>query len=122
MLTRIHVHAFCDSRCPNNSLARLLCTSSPIPLHALARPSLHIPIQFKWHFKRNHLPYCESESSDIFPNKFRQQNHWGTSMACEDYGALVAKTTPKRVRIGNPLRYGPMMGNVNEGKGLFATR
>ncbi|KAL4585880.1 hypothetical protein LXL04_010507 [Taraxacum kok-saghyz] len=64
MLTRIHVHAFCDSRCPNNSLARLLCTSSLIPFHALARPSLHIPIQFKWHFKRNHLskPYlCLTE-------------------------------------------------------------
>ncbi|KAL4555914.1 hypothetical protein LXL04_038547 [Taraxacum kok-saghyz] len=25
-----------------------------------------------------------------------------------------------QVRIGNPFRYGPMMGNVNEGKGLFA--
>ncbi|KAL4592321.1 hypothetical protein LXL04_005312 [Taraxacum kok-saghyz] len=61
-------------------------------------------------------------TSSVTATGFSSSFHgsWGTSMAGEDYGALVAKTTPKRVRIGNPLRYGPMMGNVNEGKGLFA--
>ncbi|KAI3826677.1 hypothetical protein L1987_00729 [Smallanthus sonchifolius] len=45
---------------------------------------------------------------------------WGTSIAGEDYSTMVAKTRPTLVRVGNPLRSGPMMGNVNEGKGLFA--
>ncbi|KAJ0612504.1 putative protein PROTON GRADIENT REGULATION 5 [Helianthus annuus] len=46
---------------------------------------------------------------------------WGTSIAGEDYSTMVAKTAPIRVRVGtNPLRSGPMMGNVNEGKGIFA--
>ncbi|XP_076959757.1 protein PROTON GRADIENT REGULATION 5, chloroplastic-like [Bidens hawaiensis] len=48
---------------------------------------------------------------------------WGTSIAGEDYPNMVmfVKTAPTRVRIGNkPLRTGPMMGNVNEGKGIFA--
>ena len=39
----------------------------------------------------------------------------------EDYSTMVAKTMPTRVRVGKPLRSGPIrMGNVNEGKGLFA--
>ncbi|KAL4583002.1 hypothetical protein LXL04_007566 [Taraxacum kok-saghyz] len=60
-------------------------------------------------------------TSSVTATGFSSSFHgsWGTSMAGEDYGALVAKTTPKLVRIGNPLRYGPMMGNVNEGKGPF---
>ncbi|KAD5803616.1 hypothetical protein R6Q59_024166 [Mikania micrantha] len=45
---------------------------------------------------------------------------WGTSIAGEDYSAMVVKTAPTRVQVGKPLRSGPMMGNVNEGKGLFA--
>ncbi|GFZ10718.1 Protein PROTON GRADIENT REGULATION 5 like [Actinidia chinensis var. chinensis] len=46
---------------------------------------------------------------------------WGTSMVGEDYSALAVKSVPTRVRIGKkPIRFQPMMGNVNEGKGLFA--
>lgn len=45
---------------------------------------------------------------------------WGTSIVGEDYATMVAMTRPSRVRVGKPLRSGPMMGNVNEGKGLFA--
>ncbi|XP_076951652.1 protein PROTON GRADIENT REGULATION 5, chloroplastic-like [Bidens hawaiensis] len=45
---------------------------------------------------------------------------WGTSINGEEYAAMVAKTTPNTVRVGKPLRSGPMMGNVNEGKGIFA--
>ncbi|PWA85607.1 hypothetical protein CTI12_AA146660 [Artemisia annua] len=45
----------------------------------------------------------------------------GTSSICgEDYSTMLAKTTPAWVRVGKPLRHGPMMGNVNAGKGLFA--
>ncbi|KAI7730768.1 hypothetical protein M8C21_008055 [Ambrosia artemisiifolia] len=44
---------------------------------------------------------------------------WGTSVAGDDYYTMLAKTAvaPRRVK---PLRCGPMMGNVNEGKGVFA--
>jgi len=61
-------------------------------------------------------------TSSVTATGFSSSFHgsWGTSMAGEDYAAMVAKTAPNRVRIGNPLRSGPMMGNVNEGKGLFA--
>ncbi|XP_071689579.1 protein PROTON GRADIENT REGULATION 5, chloroplastic-like [Rutidosis leptorrhynchoides] len=45
---------------------------------------------------------------------------WGTSINGEEFSTMVAKTKPTHVRVGNPLRSGPMMGNVNEGKGLFA--
>lgn len=44
---------------------------------------------------------------------------WGTSIAGEDYAALV-KSVPTQVRIGKPIRSGPVMKNVNEGKGIFA--
>lgn len=44
----------------------------------------------------------------------------GTSICGEDYSTMLAKTASAWVRVGKPLRYGPMMGNVNEGKGLFA--
>ncbi|KAL2506531.1 Protein PROTON GRADIENT REGULATION 5 [Abeliophyllum distichum] len=40
---------------------------------------------------------------------------WGTSMA----GEVVALPSIN-VRVARPLRSGPMMKNVNEGKGLFA--
>ncbi|KAL4562354.1 hypothetical protein LXL04_034556 [Taraxacum kok-saghyz] len=121
MLTRIHVHAVCDSRCPNNSLHAFLDS----PLHALL---------CTYQYNSN-----GTSKGTIFPILNRRvpisslimserkmatssvtTTGWGTSMAGEDYGALVAKTTPKLVRIRNPLRYGPMMGNVNEGKGPFA--
>ncbi|KAI3791059.1 hypothetical protein L2E82_04626 [Cichorium intybus] len=46
--------------------------------------------------------------------------NWGTTIAGEDYSTMLTKTAPTRVKIGNPLSFGPMMGNVNEGKGLFA--
>ena len=42
-------------------------------------------------------------------------------MVWEDYTALAIKSVPTRVRVGKkPIRFQPMMGNVNEGKGLFA--
>ncbi|XP_043718538.1 protein PROTON GRADIENT REGULATION 5, chloroplastic-like [Telopea speciosissima] len=44
---------------------------------------------------------------------------WGTSLAGEDY-ASVAKSVPRWVRVGKPIRLQPVMKNVNEGKGLFA--
>ena len=44
---------------------------------------------------------------------------WGTSMAGEDY-TMLAKSVPKHVRVGKPVRAQPMMKNVNEGKGVFA--
>ncbi|KAL3506183.1 hypothetical protein ACH5RR_031565 [Cinchona calisaya] len=45
---------------------------------------------------------------------------WGKSVAGEDYSMLLAKTVPGQVRVAKPVRSRPMMGNVNEGKGLFA--
>nr|XP_043609392.1 protein PROTON GRADIENT REGULATION 5, chloroplastic [Erigeron canadensis] len=46
---------------------------------------------------------------------------WGTSVVGEDYSTLVAKTKVQTmVRVGKPLKSGPRMGNVNEGKGVFA--
>ncbi|KAM0013616.1 putative protein PROTON GRADIENT REGULATION 5 [Helianthus debilis subsp. tardiflorus] len=44
---------------------------------------------------------------------------WGTTVAGEDYHTMLAKiaVAPRQVK---PLRHGPMMGNVNEGKGVFA--
>ncbi|XP_024983307.1 protein PROTON GRADIENT REGULATION 5, chloroplastic-like [Cynara cardunculus var. scolymus] len=61
-------------------------------------------------------------TSSVTATGFSSSFHgsWGTSIAGEDYSTLVAKTKPTRVRVGKPLRSGPMMGNVNEGKGLFA--
>ncbi|KAK7344581.1 hypothetical protein VNO77_14353 [Canavalia gladiata] len=46
---------------------------------------------------------------------------WGTSIVGEDYTMLV-KSVPSQVRIGRvkPVRFQPMMKNVNEGKGIFA--
>lgn len=44
---------------------------------------------------------------------------WGKSVGGEDY-PMLAKTVPSHVRVGKPVRLQPMMGNVNEGKGLFA--
>ncbi|GJR71371.1 protein proton gradient regulation 5, chloroplastic [Tanacetum coccineum] len=44
-----------------------------------------------------------------------------SSICGEDYSTMLAKTAPAWVRVsGKPLRHGPMMGNVNAGKGLFA--
>ncbi|XP_022138463.1 protein PROTON GRADIENT REGULATION 5, chloroplastic-like [Momordica charantia] len=46
---------------------------------------------------------------------------WGSSVAGEDYAALAAaKTAAVQVRVGKPVRFRPMMKNVNEGKGVFA--
>jgi hypothetical protein len=44
---------------------------------------------------------------------------WGTSMVGEDY-IMLAKSVPKHVRVGKPVRAQPIMKNVNEGKGVFA--
>lgn len=61
-------------------------------------------------------------TSSVTATGFSSSFHgsWGTSIAGEDYSTMVAKTKPTWVRVGKPLRSGPMMGNVNEGKGLFA--
>ncbi|KAI3674294.1 hypothetical protein L2E82_29156 [Cichorium intybus] len=61
-------------------------------------------------------------TSSVTATGFSSSFHgsWGTSMVGEDYAIMVSKTTPNQVRIGKRLRSGPMMGNVNEGKGLFA--
>lgn len=40
-------------------------------------------------------------------------------MVGEDY-SMLAKSVPKHVRVGKPVRVQPMMKNVNEGKGVFA--
>ncbi|PWA93672.1 proton gradient regulation 5 [Artemisia annua] len=45
---------------------------------------------------------------------------WGTSILGDDHATMVSMTKPSRVRVGKPLKSGPMMGNVNEGKGVFA--
>ncbi|XP_009592093.1 protein PROTON GRADIENT REGULATION 5, chloroplastic [Nicotiana tabacum] len=44
---------------------------------------------------------------------------FSSSIGGEDY-ALLARKVPMNVRMGKPVRSRPMMGNVNEGKGLFA--
>ncbi|OMO97766.1 hypothetical protein CCACVL1_04462 [Corchorus capsularis] len=44
---------------------------------------------------------------------------WGTSIVGEDYAMLV-KSVPNHIRVSKPVRFQPMMKNVNEGKGLFA--
>ncbi|KAL3507572.1 hypothetical protein ACH5RR_032954 [Cinchona calisaya] len=44
---------------------------------------------------------------------------WGKSVTGEDY-IMLAKAVPNHVRVAKPVRSRPMMGNVNEGKGLFA--
>ncbi|KAI3706191.1 hypothetical protein L6452_23766 [Arctium lappa] len=62
-------------------------------------------------------------TSSITATAFSSSFHgsWGNSIAGEAYPTMLAKTTTTTwVRVGNPLRFGPMMGNVNEGKGLFA--
>ncbi|KAM7256771.1 hypothetical protein ACFE04_012512 [Oxalis oulophora] len=41
------------------------------------------------------------------------------SVGGEEYAMLV-KSAPINVRVAKPTRCSPMMGNVNEGKGLFA--
>ncbi|KAL4556512.1 hypothetical protein LXL04_039168 [Taraxacum kok-saghyz] len=129
MLTRIQVHAVCDSRCPNNSLHAFLDS----PLHALlctyqynsngtSKGTIFPILNRRVPISSLIMSEREMATSSVTATGFSSSFHgsWGTSMAGEDYGALVAKTTPKLVRIGNPLRYGPMMGNINEGKGPFA--
>ncbi|GLT42112.1 hypothetical protein SLA2020_161320 [Shorea laevis] len=46
---------------------------------------------------------------------------WGSSIAGED-SALLAKSVQNhvRVRVAKPVRFQPVMKNINEGKGLFA--
>lgn len=38
----------------------------------------------------------------------------------EDYAALNKAAAPARVRVPKPVRFCPVMKNVNEGKGIFA--
>ncbi|KAK1435390.1 hypothetical protein QVD17_01152 [Tagetes erecta] len=45
---------------------------------------------------------------------------WGTSVAGQDYSTVQAKAAPTCVKAGKLIRHGPMMGNVNAGKGVFA--
>ncbi|KAL7594384.1 protein PROTON GRADIENT REGULATION 5, chloroplastic [Lactuca sativa] len=60
-------------------------------------------------------------SSITATNSFSSSFHgsWGSTIAGEDYSTMLTKTTTVKFRK-NPLSFGPMMGNVNEGKGLFA--
>ncbi|GLT77708.1 hypothetical protein SLA2020_492700 [Shorea laevis] len=46
---------------------------------------------------------------------------WGSSITGED-SALLGKAAKNhiRVRVAKPIRFQPVMKNVNEGKGLFA--
>nr|XP_010940718.1 protein PROTON GRADIENT REGULATION 5, chloroplastic [Elaeis guineensis] len=44
---------------------------------------------------------------------------WATSLAGEDR-VMLTKSVPTCVHVGRPLRSRPRMGNINEGKGLFA--
>ncbi|CAL9097613.1 unnamed protein product [Musa acuminata var. zebrina] len=45
---------------------------------------------------------------------------WTSSFAGEDRAALARHVTVVLVRAARPRRSSPRMGNVNEGKGLFA--
>ena len=44
---------------------------------------------------------------------------WGTSI-CGDNSIVLIKSVPDVVRVAKPVRFRPMMKNINEGKGLFA--
>ncbi|KAG1361483.1 protein PROTON GRADIENT REGULATION 5, chloroplastic [Cocos nucifera] len=44
---------------------------------------------------------------------------WATSLAGADR-AVLTKSGPTYVRVARPPRSRPRMGNINEGKGLFA--
>ncbi|XP_038883871.1 protein PROTON GRADIENT REGULATION 5, chloroplastic-like [Benincasa hispida] len=44
---------------------------------------------------------------------------WGTSI-CGDNSIVLIKSVPEVVRVAKPVRFRPMMKNINEGKGLFA--
>ncbi|KAH7844112.1 hypothetical protein Vadar_024497 [Vaccinium darrowii] len=46
--------------------------------------------------------------------------NWGKSTAREDYYTQFAKSVTTRVRVRKPIRFQPVMKNVNEGKGIFA--
>lgn len=41
-------------------------------------------------------------------------------MAREDYYTQLPKSVTTRVRVRKPIRFQPVMKNVNEGKGIFA--
>jgi len=41
-------------------------------------------------------------------------------MAREDYNTQLAKSVTTHVRVRKPIRFQPVMKNVNEGKGIFA--
>ncbi|XP_022979376.1 protein PROTON GRADIENT REGULATION 5, chloroplastic-like [Cucurbita maxima] len=44
---------------------------------------------------------------------------WGTSI-CGDNSTVLIKSVPEAVRVVKPVRFLPVMKNINEGKGLFA--
>ncbi|KAG6582412.1 Protein PROTON GRADIENT REGULATION 5, chloroplastic, partial [Cucurbita argyrosperma subsp. sororia] len=44
---------------------------------------------------------------------------WGTSI-CGDNSTVLIKSVPEAVRVAKPVRFRPVMKNINEGKGLFA--
>ncbi|KAG5554207.1 hypothetical protein RHGRI_011909 [Rhododendron griersonianum] len=47
--------------------------------------------------------------------------NWGKSVAGENYYCTqLPKSAPTRVRVRKPVRFQPVMKNVNEGKGIFA--
>ncbi|KZV34015.1 hypothetical protein F511_02788 [Dorcoceras hygrometricum] len=46
---------------------------------------------------------------------------WGASIAGEDHATLQSKAAAASARVATPpIRFRPMMRNVNEGKGVFA--
>ncbi|KAI8560780.1 hypothetical protein RHMOL_Rhmol04G0282500 [Rhododendron molle] len=47
--------------------------------------------------------------------------NWGKSVAGENnYYTQLPKSAPTPVRVRKPVRFQPVMKNVNEGKGIFA--
>ena len=44
---------------------------------------------------------------------------WGSSICGETTG-MLAKSVPEVIRVAKPVRFRPVMKNVNEGKGVFA--
>ncbi|XP_022924637.1 protein PROTON GRADIENT REGULATION 5, chloroplastic-like [Cucurbita moschata] len=44
---------------------------------------------------------------------------WGTSI-CGHNSTVLIKSVPEAVRVAKPVRFRPVMKNINEGKGLFA--
>ncbi|KAJ0510544.1 putative protein PROTON GRADIENT REGULATION 5 [Helianthus annuus] len=89
--------------------------------HIYTKPTIN-PFSLTNSHHQSCFTFIIMAASSVTATGFASSFHgsWGTTIVGEEYGTLVAKTTPNVVRVGRPLRSGPMMGNVNEGKGLFA--